>query len=334
MKILKKDPGSKAVRLMVETLDDLWHLQKILSKGDIIRSRTMRKTVIKSGNDFRYGEKKPVTLTIEAEKIEFKKDSNILRITGPIKEGPDDISRQSYHTIKAEVGTKLTIVKEWRKYHLAILEKSRVKHPLLLICVLDRETANFAVLMESGIEHRSAIENHDKEDMDSYYGEILKYIERTGEEYKKIVVAGPGFDKENLYRHAKERKSPVLGKIIVEKTSQAGTAGVREVVESSSSRILKETRVSKESEHVGELLKRMRKEEKVVYGPEETRNAVEYGAVETLLVSEERVGDFEDIMEKVEKQQGNVVIIGGDHEKGEQFLHLGGIAGFLRFEVE
>jgi len=122
--------------------------------------------------------------------------------------------------------------------------------------------------------------------------------------------------------------------MMVEKTSQAGTAGIREVVESSSSRILRETRVSKESEYVGELLKRMRKEEKVVYGPEETRKAVEYGAVETLLVSEERVGDFEKIMDQVEKQQGKVVIIGNDHEKGSQFLHLGGIAGFLRYELQ
>jgi stalled ribosome rescue protein Dom34 len=32
--------------------------------------------------------------------------------------------------------------------------------------------------------------------------------------------------------------------------------------------------------------------------------------------------------------RGQVAIIGSDHEMGEQFLHMGGIAGFLRFRLD
>jgi stalled ribosome rescue protein Dom34 len=39
-------------------------------------------------------------------------------------------------------------------------------------------------------------------------------------------------------------------------------------------------------------------------------------------------------MDAEERMAGNVVIIAADHELGEQFLHLGGIAGFLRFRAE
>ena len=39
-------------------------------------------------------------------------------------------------------------------------------------------------------------------------------------------------------------------------------------------------------------------------------------------------------MEAEERTGGNVVIIASDHELGEQFLHLGGVAGFLRFRMD
>ncbi len=72
----------------------------------------------------------------------------------------------------------------------------------------------------------------------------------------------------------------------------------------------------------------------VVYGPKETEKAVSIGAVETLFVSQQKLDAFEKLMETQERMRGAVVIIGSDHELGEQFLHLGGIAGFLRFKTD
>jgi stalled ribosome rescue protein Dom34 len=97
---------------------------------------------------------------------------------------------------------------------------------------------------------------------------------------------------------------------------------------------LKETRIAKECEYVQEVLLRMKTEGLVVYGREETQKAISMGAVEILLVSDKKIVEFEKLMERVERLKGKVVIIGSDHEMGEQFLHLGGIAGFLRFRID
>jgi protein pelota len=142
MKILLKDLKRNRMKLMVETLEDLWHLEHVMEAGDIVTSRTFRKTVVKKGGTFDYGEKKPMILTIKAEKIEFQKDSGLLRITGPIVEGPEDVQKHSYHTIRVDVNSVLTIEKaKWKSYHLERIEKARFRKPVLFVCVLDREEA-------------------------------------------------------------------------------------------------------------------------------------------------------------------------------------------------
>lgn len=332
MKILAKNLRHNRMKLMVETLEDLWHLEHIIEVGDIITSRTLRKTVVKKGGTFEYGEKKPMVLTIKSEKIEFQKDSGLLRITGPIVSGPDDIRKHSYHSIQVDLNSVLTIEKHWKSYHLERIEKARFRKPLLFVCVLDREEADFAVVSETGIEMKASITNYDRENMEKYYKEIISYLKK--QETGKFVLAGPGFERENLSKFIERNEKDLAGKIMVEHSSSIGINGVQEVMKKSANRVLKETRIGKESEYVSEILKRIKTEGLIVYGKKETEKAVTLGAVETLFISQEKIRDFEKVMETQERMRGGVVIIGSDHELGEQFLHLGGIAGFLRFKMD
>lgn len=332
MKILSRNPKEQKVRVSVETPEDLWHLDHVLVPGDMVTCRTMRKTSVKRGGEYEYGEKKPMVLTIKVEKIEFREDSGILRLTGPIVSGPEDVER-SYHSIQVDVGSVLTIQKgKWKSYEIQRLEKARVKKPLLMVCILDREEADFAVLGESGIGMKANIANYDKENMEAYYERIVSYLKK--QDFETFILAGPGFERENLLRFIKRDEKDLAKKIILEHSSSTGITGVREVIKKSANRILRETRVAKESGHVNEIMKRIKTEGLVVYGPKETEKAVNTGAVETLFVSQEKVRDFEKVMEAQEKMRGEIVIIGSDHELGEQFLHLGGIAGFLRYMVD
>lgn len=333
MKILSKDMKRNRIKLMVETLEDLWHLEHVMEAGDIVTAKTFRKTIVKKGGTFDYGEKKPMVLSIKVEKVEFQKNSDLLRVTGPIVEGPEDVQKRSYHSIQVGVNSVLTIEKtKWKSYHLERIKKARLRKPALLVCVLDREEADFAVVSERGIEMRARITNYEKENMEGYYKEIVSYLKK--QEFEFFVLAGPGFERENLSKFIKRNEKSLSSKIIVEHSSSTGINGVQEVVKKSANRILKETRVAKESKYVNEILKRIKTEGLVVYGAKETEKAVNLGAVETLFVSQERVRDFEKIMEAQEKLKGEIVIIGSDHELGEQFLHLGGIAGFLRFKMD
>ena len=131
-------------KVLVESLDDLWYLSSIVDSGDSVEGKTFRKIKI-GGEDERSQRivKKPVFLNINVEKVEFHRYSNILRISGKVSEGKEDIPKGSYHTFNVEEGTQIKIIKpEWLKYHRQRLdEAAKDKKPDTLICVFDREEA-------------------------------------------------------------------------------------------------------------------------------------------------------------------------------------------------
>ncbi len=333
LKMLRKDLKNDTVKILVESPDDLWHLSNIIGKGDLVRLRTFRKVIVKSGGDFKYGDKKPMVLTLRTDTADFQKDTGVFRLGGEIVEGPDSAKKSAHHYVNLEEGTRLSIIKKWKPYHLERIKKAGKRKPALLVCVIDRDEADLAAVMESGVEMKTSIVNQDAERMEEFYDRVIKCME--GEKgYERIILAGPGFERENLLKYMKQKKSLLVKDIILEKSSSTGINGVNEVIRSSSVRILKDTRISKESRLVEDVLGRIKSGGMAVYGPEETRKAVKSGAVEKLMVSDKKVYENEGLMEEAEKQAGEVVIIGSDHEKGEQFLHLGGIAAFTRYKLD
>jgi protein pelota len=341
MQVLKTDLRHGVIRLKTENPDDLWHLEKMLEAGDLVTSRTLRKTTVKRGSEVGEGDRKPVTLTIQLEKVEYHKDIKVLRLSGKITAGPEDIQVSSYHTLSIDADTVLTIQKaRWKAFQLDRLKKARQKRPLLFICSLDREEAEFAGLTESGIQWSGSVSARKtgqrtgkQERGQEYYQEMLGILERSGPGFEAIVLAGPGFEKDNLLKFIREKNPELARKIILEKASSAGRRGIQEVIQTSANRLLKETRVAKETGLVERLLMEAGRDGPVVYGKKETQKALEMGAVEKLLVSEEKIHDFEGMLDEAEKLRTEIVIISGEHESGEKFLHLGGIGGFLRFRI-
>ena len=233
MQILSYHPERGDIRVKAESLEDLWHLDHILEEGDCIKGKTFRRAEQKS--DVlrpQRAEKKLVTLTIRAEKIDFHQYSNWLRVTGSIIEGED---AGSYHTINVEEGTVLTITKKWRQYHLNRLREavSESTKPKILIVVLDDEGADFGILRQFGLEEVATIysripgkrePSQRKAAKHHFYEEISKKIT----EYElSVIVAGPGFTKEEFKKYFKE----VHGKdVMIESVSTTGRTGLYEVV--------------------------------------------------------------------------------------------------------
>jgi len=302
----------------------------------LVRARTLRKTQVKRGKEIIEGERKPVTLTLELEKITFS-ETGKLRAGGKIAAGPEDIQLGSHHTIQIEPGMVLTVKKEaWKPWELDRLKKASVKEPLLLVCLIDRDGVDFAGLLASGAKFLGSKSfkkiKGQEERREPFYREITDYLARETE-YEAIILAGPGFEPENLLKFIKEKEPKLAGKIALEKASERGKSGMQEVIKRSANKILLQTRVSRETKVVEEFLETVAREGLAVYGKKETREAAGMGAIETLLVSEQVVAEFEDVMEAVEKHRGQVMLISTTHEAGEKFLSLGGIGGLLRFRV-
>src|SRR3989338_4283282 len=165
MEILKQDLKRGLITLKPINMDDLWHLQQILEIGDKVTSKTERRITIKRGSEIVKGEREIITLTISVGKINL---DGQLRLTGKIVEGPENVTHE-HHTLSIEPGTVLTIEKESGIESLGSVSPK-----------------------QSGTRLTSKTESGDRTE---YYKEVMETIENRSE---YIVVAGPGFEKENL----------------------------------------------------------------------------------------------------------------------------------------
>ena len=136
MKILKKDLKHGEVKLLVETPEDVWYLSQIIDSGDTLKGKTPRKV---KATEEATAEKRLVFLSLQVEKIDF--EGALLRATGKILDGPEDVPRGTYHSFVLEPGIIITVIKpKWYSYQLDRLkEAAELKLPAVIICVFDRE---------------------------------------------------------------------------------------------------------------------------------------------------------------------------------------------------
>lgn len=352
MKLIHSNLKKGEVKVLAQNLDDLWYLSNIIEAGDFVQGRTFRKIKVHSQDEkSKEASKKPVFLKIEVEKVEFGKYSNVLRVSGVIKEAPDDVPLGEHHTFNIDENIVITITKEqWLKYQLnKIKEACSEKKSSILVCVHDREEAYFALFKKYGYEVLSHMqgevqkkreENIKKE---NFYLNVInkmqEYVDRY--EIKQIILASPSFWKEELMKEL--RDDGLKQKIVLATCSSATKNGIDEVIKRPEVRqALKEERTAKEMNKVEELFTEIAKNNLAVYGIKETENAAMIGAVKELLVTDtflqkSRTENFynqlENIMKTVDKTRGEIEIISSEHEGGKKLDGLGGIGAILRFKL-
>jgi len=353
MQLIHSDFRKGSAKIKVESLDDLWYLSNIVDKGDLVRGQTTRKIKLGDKDDRNVKIiKKKINLTIEVEKVEFHKFSNMLRINGITKEGPDDIPLGSYHTISVEENTILKIIKpQWLKYQIEkIKEATETKPPKILICIFDRETAYFATLKKFGHELLTKINGNvqKKADVDvkvsNFYLEIIKLLKEYTEKLssEKIVLASPSFWKDELKKNLKGEEWEK--KIVFASCSSCDESAINEVLKRKEiEQVLKEDRITKEMKFVEELLTEISKDGMAAYGYKEVDEKTSAGAVKMLLITDEYIqklreteqyAEIENIMKTTESAGGEVHIISSDHDGGKKLDGLGGIGAILRYKMD
>jgi protein pelota len=102
-------------------------------------------------------------------------------------------------------------------------------------------------------------------------------------------------------------------------------------------RLTQDSRVALETELVDKILEGIAKDAPVTYGLEETKAAIEIGAVETLLVIDRLIrtknDEVERLMTTTEEAGGKVIVISTVHDSGKQLEALGGMAAILRYKI-
>lgn len=211
--------------------------------------------------------------------------------------------------------------------------------------------------------------------VNDWYKEIAENVKKyfEGQELKGILLGGPGMSKEDFYKGGyleTDTKNKILG---VQDVGYTNESGLQELV-NRSSELLKEAAVAKEKELCDKFFNELQKDSGLVtYGLKSVLNAIERGAVETILLSEgfeykefellcscgfsekkflkssdeamctkcsskaKIVGELDgiDAIEEKAKQYGTKVeIISRETREGEQLFAIGGIGAFLRWRIE
>lgn len=327
------------IKLIPENLDDLWHLKFIIEPGDVVFALTKR---VRESSDKLRSDKEKVTvrLGIEVEKVEFHKFANRLRITGRIVAGIED---SGYHTINIPVGKELSIIKEeWKEEQLKRIREAEEasKKPEIIIVTIEEGEAVIGVVRQWGVEEISNVRmSYGKESSQriEFFAEILRQLESI--DFKYLVIAGPGFAKEDFAQFVKDKKPD--WNVVTCDASAIGTRGFLEVLKRGIlNRIVGEIRLAEEAEYIDVLLERIAKDDRVAYGLEEVKKAYDYGAIEVLLIADEFLREqrekwnIDEFMRNVEAMKGKVVIMSTEFEPGQRLMSLGGIAALLRFSID
>ena len=149
---------------------------------------------------------------------------------------------------------------------------------------------------------------------------------------KGILLGGPGPTKEDFKNYLNEEINRKV--LTVQDLTYTDEQGLQHLVEKSKD-VLAQEAITEEKKILERFFTALAKEEdKVVYGEDRVRKAMEYSAVETLLISEEYDEKISDeLEEKAEGIGSHVKFISIHTQEGQQFRDLAGVGALLRFPL-
>jgi len=351
VQILKRNLKEGFLKLMPENLDDLWYLKSMIEDGDLVKGKGYRRIRDDSKTRADKGTRKPMTLDIRVDGVEFHRHTNRLRVSGVIESGPEDlISLGSHHTLEFEPNEEVGITKQWKRWQLDRINEAvkSSKAPLVLIVAIEEGEADFAVIRRHGIEFGARIttnvsgkkveKEHEVSERE-FYGKVAKHVEEVIAQKKvgALIIAGPGFAREKLHDLLKEKYPKVAPLAHLQSAGSGGRTGIHEVIKSGAvERVAAENRVALETKLVEEVMAEIPKDAPLaVYGLEEVKGAVKGGAAHTVLVSDvflRRYENADKLIEGAKKVGAKTLIISSEHEAGERLIGIGGVAALLRYK--
>lgn len=176
-------------------------------------------------------------------------------------------------------------------------------------------------------------EGRDKRKVE-FYAEILNFIKNFS--VYKIIIGGAGFEKENFYEFLKNKDKEILKICVIENTGNCGVNGIKEII-GRSKHLIKEMNVVKDANFISQLMYEISKDNLYCYSLNDVENALNYGAVDVLLLTNKFFNEHRKecvkIIKEVKNKGGRIHIADSENEAGMQLEALGGIAGLLRFKI-
>jgi protein pelota len=347
VRLLHRDPSTGLHRLRLETPSDLWRIARLVRPGDLVGASTTRRDP-EAPVDVASAERtrRRVFLTVRAEQVEFHGFSKHVRITGPIVEGPFDLGR--HHTLDLSEGDEVAVTKpSWTAGDRTILEEGvdRKGDPTILVAAVDWGDSSLVRLrgrsIEPVVDLRRTLAGKRYEagqaekDRSAYIAELVVLVRREGANATAVVIAGPGFLKEELAHRLAEEDPPLAKKMRLYPTSESGRVGVDELLKSGrATEALRGSVAAEEAEVVERLVRALAGGTRAAVGATEVAEAVDAGAAETILLSESLLPDtaLAPVLDRAREARVRLFVVRDEGEAGRKLTALGRIGALLRYD--
>ena len=344
--------GRERVTLVPESLDDLWHLTYVIEPGDRVAGDTTRR-IQRDDDDLRDtgGEREHMWVELDVSDVEFAKFANRLRVGGVIVDCSREDQLDFHHTLNVEPRTEIEVEKVWKPDQNDRLEEAveATENPDVAITTVEEGEAHVHTVAQYGTEERATItgptgKGEYARPREELFEELAGVLGRL--DVDAILLAGPGFTKADALSYIEDEDPDLAASVTTVDTAGVGDRGVHEVLKRGAvEEVQTQTRIAAEADLVDELTERIATGERVAYGPERVAEAAEYGAIEQLLVLDERLRvergpdgdwsvDVDDVVETTEQKGGEVTVFSGEFDPGQQLKNLGGIAALLRYRID
>jgi protein pelota len=347
VRLIHHDASTGRFRLRLETPSDLWRIARFVRPGEVVGASTTRRDP-EAPPEVAGAERarRRVFLSVRAEQVEFHGFSKHVRITGPIVEGPFDIGR--HHTLDLGEGDEVTVTKpEPTGADRTILDEGLrgADDPTVLIAAVDWGDSSFvrvrgrAILPVADVRRTIAGKQFERgqadKDRTAYRDELVALVRREGAGANAVLLVGPGFLKEELARRLAEVDPALHRKVRVYSTAESGRVGVDELLRSGkASEALRGSVAAEEAEVVERLIRSLAGGRRAAVGAAEVAEAVDAGAVETLLVSESLLVEpaIAPTLDSARASRVRIFVVRDEGEAGRRLQALGRVAAILRYD--
>lgn len=349
--MITKILDDNSISLIPEESDDLLILRRIIKTGDRIVGTTSR--VIKQDKEYSRpdrGDRVKIRIALDVEKISLDNVLDRLRVTGKIAESDNEsVPHGSHHSFLIKVNEGFNLIKKhWEEIEKKLIHSKEQKFGFLLIaidtsdCGIGRLKGTHLELTPNIYSGASGKQYKSNFNIEKFFDIIQRAVFSSLKEGDTIIIFGPGETKKKFSNYIQKTSVGQKHKIqVIEGIDSGGEDGIYTFTKSQSMKeIMSESKLAKVSSIIDEIMYRAnKKSRKFTMGFEETKNANQFGAIDSLVFSEKiiQTEDEEKIIEFLnDAESKGVKAYSADSttDVGLRVTGLGGIVSLLRFPVE
>ena len=345
--MITKVIDENSISVIPEDSDDLLNLRRIIKEDDKVIGDTTR--VLKQDREYARpdkGERIKVRIVLTVEKISLDDVLDKLRVGGTISESSNEsVPHGSHHSFILKINDGITISKKkWSPFEKKLLESSNNQVGFVLVAIdtadcgiarLRGTHLEFMPNMYSGSGGKRYKTNFN---IEKFFEIVQQAISTILKKEDIIIIFGPGETKKRFSNHI--QKSQKFNVKVVEGIDSGGEDGIYIFTKSQTMKeIMSDSNLSKASSIIDEIMVLAnKKSRKFTMGFDETYNANQMGAVESLVFSDKAIQDDEqkmiDFLNDVEEKGVKIYSVDSSTDIGLRVTGLGGIVSLLRYTIE